>query len=557
MLKKRDEITSSLLPNLKIPRSVAGWDKVDEEIECVESMFRRGTLVAVLLWLSLLFAVFRYAPFETYEEPIGLERSTHMLSCLVLSINLVSRVLPLFVRDFSFGFMKSGFLLGALTVQVIAITSNLVMCKLPAPVVVDEISSLRFHLVRWAEWTPLAFLMTFLTCNITAPLNTKTLSINFTYPTMLALSTIAGMFFPFCQDIKSWSFVMLVSWLLFLSLYVLVYRRASSYYDLKEQSSNGTAVPPETMNLVKSAFSLSVVCSVTWTCLAVSFTFLSYIAKVARPDSWLGNPAVPVILTSCFEIASKIWYFSVLIDTYDKVFDEDTRSIRRLEELRNFMSAVWSASSDPIIFCIENEGHISARVSPAFLKMLGHGAGGAGFLTRGEVSLILEIDTEKDTCDVFVMDLSKKITRRDVSNFKENLAAQKYQLSSSAKYSADEKNLVFMAQLVMEACKSRTKKDACQLTQSFIKKEGEVEKQLSCEAKMAELDGGSCVIVLRDISDRLRRFEVEKKLLQEVTSRKKDIEANNFTRHEGKKEECAQLKVKERLTDYSVLFLTK
>lgn len=42
------------------------------------------------------------------------------------------------------------------------------------------------------------------------------------------------------------------------------------------------------------------------------------------------------------------------------------------------------------------------------------------------------------------------------------------------------------------------------------------------------------MIVLRDISERFQRFEAEKQLVIEVTERKKDAEANRFTRHEVK-----------------------
>jgi hypothetical protein len=48
---------------------------------------------------------------------------------------------------------------------------------------------------------------------------------------------------------------------------------------------------------------------------------------------------------------------------------------------------------------------------------------------------------------------------------------------------------------------------------------------------VSTLQDGCTVLVLRDISDRIERFEVEKKLVEEQAVRAKDAETNHFTRH--------------------------
>ena len=69
-----------------------------------------------------------------------------------------------------------------------------------------------------------------------------------------------------------------------------------------------------------------------------------------------------------------------------------------------------------------------------------------------------------------------------------------------------------------------------------MKRSGDKEKEVPCEIQLSMLEsrGSSCVLTFRDISDRLKRFDVEKKLVKESTTRQKDQEANNFTRHEVK-----------------------
>jgi signal transduction histidine kinase len=57
---------------------------------------------------------------------------------------------------------------------------------------------------------------------------------------------------------------------------------------------------------------------------------------------------------------------------------------------------------------------------------------------------------------------------------------------------------------------------------------------IQCEAKISVMEEHILVIVVRDISERFRRFEAEKRVISETTARRKDVAANRFTRHEVK-----------------------
>ena len=72
---------------------------------------------------------------------------------------------------------------------------------------------------------------------------------------------------------------------------------------------------------------------------------------------------------------------------------------------------------------------------------------------------------------------------------------------------------------------------------------------IECEAKLSCLDDHSLVIILRDISERCKRFEAEKKIVMESTARKKDAEANRFTRHEVKNGLLAAIGLTDSLRD--------
>ena len=57
---------------------------------------------------------------------------------------------------------------------------------------------------------------------------------------------------------------------------------------------------------------------------------------------------------------------------------------------------------------------------------------------------------------------------------------------------------------------------------------------VQCEAKVTRIEDTALFLVIRDVSERFRRFEAEKIALSEMTAREKDSEANRFTRHEVK-----------------------
>jgi signal transduction histidine kinase len=438
-------------------------------------------------------------------------------------------------------------MVGTLVVQFIALLSNFLMGFYATPVMQDPVTGLRIHLVRWAEWTPLAFLMTFLTANIDAPMrvsqDSKT-TLSYWYPACLGLSTFAGLVFPFCDTLFKWILNNTVSCILFLALYGLLYERATAYYDFKREYLSGTlskarnqiltADQQEHFEVVRSSYVLSIVCSVSWTALVVFF-LVGCAGSYFKLPGVIGNEQFNSSGLCFFEILSKIWYLSVLIDVYEKTFDEKIRAVRRLEELRNFMTAVWESSSDVIVFCGTHNGRVSARISPAFLKLIGLSTGKVDFLNRGAVSLVLDISPETETFCVFAFDLSMPVTRAYVSRMKQSLASSIKTWKNLELLPMEDRNIAIMAQLAAKASKVEGKEVCLNLRKclvAFDERGNEVE--LRCEAKTSKLEAGSTVLVLRDISDRIQRFEAEKKLVREMTTRKKDAETNKFSRHEIK-----------------------
>ena len=553
----------SLVSRLENPRTFLNIGPDTDKIKFVERLFHKGAAVGVGIWISLLLVVYLISPKDSYVEPAGFDQLSHVVCGTLLVVANGARLLPMIFKEKGYRILKSGFIVGSLSVQLVAMASNYLMAFRPTPVIYDEISGLHFHMVRWAEFTALAFLMAFLTVNVDAPFKSQDSDlprVNFLFPAMMSLSTSAGMIFPFCPNEYWWWFTMTISWLLFSMVYFVTFQKVVDYLELKGEIKAGSAKTKanaqqaERLEITKSSFNLCLTISISWTIFALIFTFFGVVTKLARKDSWVSNPHILVAVTCIFEVSSKIWYLGALFEAYRKVFDEQVRGHRRLEELRSFMSAVWVSSSDVIVFCSKNRGIVNAKVNPAFINTLGASAAALGLDLDEPTSLTLEIDASQDLFTVVSLDLDQAISQSDLSaDNSYSLRTRSYRISKADDITAPEVNLARMAKLAIDAVTlAPILLDSRINPTKFV---GEVNRktneatETSCEVHISLLESRSCVLTLRDISERLHRFQVEKKLVKEVTSRKKDEEANRFTRHEVKNALLAAMGILDHLKD--------
>ena len=177
----------------------------------------------------------------------------------------------------------------------------------------------------------------------------------------MAASTAAGMVFPFCTNEIWWVVVMIVSWLLFGTIFVRLCQRFSRYQRLRLQlreHEQKQKLHRETMSLLsegvdraRSSFKMILLCTMSWTAIAATFTICCFCSKYASKDStWASEERIPsLVIGYVLEAVSKIWYLSLHIHVYEKVFDGNARAVRRLNELRTLMSALWEASCKSLI----------------------------------------------------------------------------------------------------------------------------------------------------------------------------------------------------------------
>ena len=490
---------------------------------------RRGSLVAFGVWVVGMLFMNKLCPADSFEYLSGTERNANIAVLTALLCTNASRFLHLVVRDKSFVFVNTGIMFGAVAVQLIAILSIIFMVFFPTPVLIDPVTGLRSHMFRWVEWVVLGFLMTFLTESIDMPLKDSGGSkMAWIHGTAIGVSTAAGGIFPFCKTWGAWLSVLTISWILFCSLFYRLYCR---YHRFVKMPKEGSPEVKDDYERAKYSLKTISVCTVAWTLLAVSFTVIAIAKPFAPEGSIFSSESLVLVTESIFEIISKIWYFNLLVDVHNIVFDDASRTMRRLEELRVVMATIWNTSSDVMVWCSTEGDRVQAVISPSFFD-LGNTPSDAEKLRRlapnhKKPTLVLEVDKLNGSYlhRIIELDLNSAVTRQDAVDLLLNESGSKRSFSPATP--AVEKSIDGLAKLVMDVFRSDQKEMV------MMKNLHGTESKIICEAKITKL-GSSCLVVLRDISERFERFETEKKLVEEITARRKDAEANRFTRHEVK-----------------------
>jgi signal transduction histidine kinase len=523
---------------IKFAGGLFGMGKSSDGLDAVVGPFLRGgAIFAVLIWIVLTVAVYVLAPPESFERLEGAERNAEVIVLTLLLCTNGSQIMQLVIRDKSLTFINTGIMVGSITVQAIAICTNLLLIFFPTPVVIDPVTGIRSHLVRWAEWIALAFLMTFLQEGIDLPLQGRLGPIfGWLHGIAIALSTSCGMILAHCPDWTTWLTVFGIAWALFCSLFIRLFQR---YQRLSKMSPGVTVDERESYDRARFSFKSIAVCTLMWTSLAASWSVIALMHPYAAPDSVFKIDSLVLVTQCIFEATSKVLYSGVLLQIHNVLFDNASRTMRRLEELRSFMSAIWETSSDVMVWCSQSQDRVIGIVSPAFFNIdesLAYDSlteSRHSDIDRSTSTLLIEVNPVDGSHRTFKVYLGTPVTREAA---KELICAapREYNKAASAhNLSSREKNIAVVADLLREAYESKAR-EVIVIKDLYGSTKTKKEITLRCEAKITKLESSSRLIFLRDVSERFQRFEAEKKLIEEMTARNKDTEANRFTSHEVK-----------------------
>eukprot|EP00980_Cylindrotheca_fusiformis_P002501 scaffold586_cov68-Cylindrotheca_fusiformis.AAC.10 len=455
----------------------------------------------------------------------------------------------------------SGILIASYAVQFIALSTNGVHGSgYPVPVIDDPIMGTRVFILRWCEWTPLAFTMTFLIAGVEPGVPLKDA---YALGATQGLSTLCGLILPYCWTALQWWIIMIISFILYFVMFPVLAAKKRKFLS---QEPGKTAHSKELYNRTRLSYRLMQTCTAAWTALvtmyclagaAVYYTPAEQKQQGNDEDLWLiQRPYFTMLWESTMDVILKNLYMNIIVQVHKVAFDDGERAQRRLEELRQLLNAVWENSSDVVCISVQGKnGTVSTMVSPVYMRLFQN-------VKERPKAIVFEMKNEdlargpeKVTATV-VDDFDREALHRSET---ESRSTNTHSLSqivdnvdlSSNKKAIDERLLHSLAGMIATAWTAGDLQTS--LTHSLLKRSDDssnnhgeegaggpvgpplvVEESTPCEANIRWLENEAMFMLIRDISAQSRRFEAERTMIMQTTARKKDAEANRFTRHEVK-----------------------
>ena len=549
----------------------------DESLRETHTRLIQASLLTTLLWAICTGAVLWWSPPSSYSRAMDVERDVCSLAFLLLILANVARFLPLVYRDYHVNrsevglkMIENGFFVTSFTVQGISAVANGLMAYFPTPVVIDSITGARVHLVRWSEWWTLSFLLTFLSEEIDVP-TPENRRLGLIHAVIQSLTVFAGFCCPFISNPTIWWSVIATAIVLYMSLFVRIYEKHQRFTTLRlalTKENSGGYQEYETNQVRLSLRSLQE-CAVLWTLLVVLHFFAAFAPRYLPTGHMLNTPSLPMLCETFCEVASKYLHILV-VETVSTAFSARARSDRTLELLQRMMGVMWKQSSDTIGISILDESRRLCMVSPTIFHLAG--------VPTSEIS-----PSSDPLALVFETPLTTTTTTRSIASTRSLATGATEERSGSQVHVVKDVHVNGGNQLPPSRCycislfddKGFGMRDREQVTpipvpqylmpsimsvvevveaawnspdQSTVmhnlvksripgKGHGDESSPLEvakCEAAVSRMDACTVVIVLRDISDRINRFEAEKRLAVESREREKDSQTNRFTRHEVK-----------------------
>ena len=488
----------------------------------------------------------------------------------------------------------SGILLGGLAVQVVALATDFLMVFFPTPVVIDPVLGTRVHVLRWCEWFPCTAFMTFMMegADLYWPIDNDGTVSSDTMPrdeqqqeTQVNLehgpppdflrkkykhaatqggAVFLGLLFPFCPGFKTWVLCVVTAVVLYLTNYPRMReRRRQIPLTLRD---GATVEEAERYNSAISALRLRYACTAVWSFIVASYFVSGIIGpKFASEGSFLLDPAASMVIECLSDVLSKVLFSITLLDVHYAIFDPFARSERRLEELRRLMNAVWESSSDSIAISVRAgpSGGVSTLLSPAFFG-LGGGKGPFRRMSKQEItdlfhhkSLLFQLSqhaflVSKDNTDNHAEE--HRVGLDDILNveyteFSTAIGQSKGVMIDGREVLPDIRALAAISECIVKAWEYSGHDQVFTHKLKWTREDNNQEIVIHSETKVSRLDENSLIVIIRDISQRVKVFEKEKVEICEATSRKKDADANRFTRHEVKNGLLAAIGLYETLCD--------
>mmetsp|Transcript_42236 Transcript_42236/g.95511 ORF Transcript_42236/g.95511 Transcript_42236/m.95511 type:complete len:964 (-) Transcript_42236:192-3083(-) len=519
------------------------------DLFAVDKLCFRVALYAVAAWLILI--TYMYAIFaEKREFLMPTEQAAAGFGAAVLTTSLVMRTVNSCTqprRRSSRPHSTSGVTFSMNIVNLIAATTNWIMYFFKVPIVVDQITGCRVHLLRCCEWTVLAFLMTF----VVESIDTRDSSLPFWMAATQCLSTAGLLVLPFISTRLVWATTMAFSFFLFSA--ILIRFRTKYSADSATKQSQHKALhdrPPPSLEEVESLERLEIakwllgICCVCWSLFVVNYGFaagFAFALRFAGRDSL--SSCWPFIWDVCVDVAAKMLYASVIFEANESLFDPLVRTERRLAELRSLVTLVWQSSSDALgtssrVSQTATSCVVSATVSPTIMKL-----GELPATQREEEGRNFEHAAE--TLENIYDDEVLQVKRISYIDHEVGDKARNMENREGDEH-CWEIGFADLVRRMWAVCDGEIPEDApfphiedghstddeqddarvMTLNHQFRSlRSGEL---VHCEAKISRQSRWRVVFVVRDVTDRVLHHQAEKRLVEESAN------VNRFIRHEVK-----------------------
>lgn len=565
-------------------------------ISTIDKHFRYFAIWNLCTYATLVATVYLVVPQENIVRLEGVERNSAIMAASLIAISFLSRVIQLF-GGFSEMVTKSagngsnnrrgdatlsnisGIFIGGLTVQIVAFTTDFLLAYFPTPTLIDPVLGTRVHLLRWCEWCPCAAYMTFMMEGADLYWSGETpppdyLRTKYIHAATQGGAVFLGLLFPFCPGFKSWMACMVLACCLYLTNYPRIANRQREIPDALRDGA--TVEEAERFNSAKIAMRLRYATTIVWSTIVALFFVSSFFGPRYAPEgSSLRSPALNMVCECFLDVLSKVLFLVVIAEVHHAIFDPFARTERRLDELRLLMAAVWESSSDVIAISVRTgaNGGASTMLSPAFFS-LGSSDGPLRNLSSEQIkdlfrrkSVLYQLSDEAFQTKVenSTNDGESKgpiVKPEMISNIEETGFSTFDPQAGELLFDGDGMNpetgpLRAVSDIVVKAWACEQREQVFPHDLQWSSARYDKDHLIPSEAKVSRLDANALIVIVRDISERVRVFEAEKHILFETTSRQKDAEANRFTRHEVKNGLLAAIGLYESLCEAQMSQLTK
>jgi hypothetical protein len=528
----------------------------------VNKTFPIAANLSLLCYLVLLGIVYSITPQSEWQYLPETERQAASAAFWIL---LVSDVLVLTKLLFQRNWKRhvGGIVYACFVCHAIAIATNLLLAYAPTVVLVDPYTHSRVFLVRWCEWIPLAGLKTYFSEGVGISKEAGGFKLAVLASLAQSLSCVSGIVFPFCKDLLSWTFWMFNAIANYLMIFPRVFGKHQRYRE--ELARAGTSfMAQEHLERFKFSYMLMLHCTIVWFILVFMYFFNMAAHRLLPVGHVFRTDALAMIVDTVFDVIAKAVYMKLIVDVHFAVFDNEGRAQRQLAELRTLMSVLWDSSSDAIIISARRGDKVTSMLSPAFLKL--------AQVTlppdvRGFKSVALLIETKlpdgddsstsrnclaagNDVLSCTYVDCSEnpydglfdESVLAEVSSASANELQASGLISASWRHAMKEEaaspttienggastrtteKATASPTAKTEAARSEADDEAAQLVANNILVYQFHQRQ--CEIKVSSNDDkNTMVAVVRDVTERHRRLEAERKAHSEIAMRQKDAQS--------------------------------